>query len=29
MLVISIVPTIISGCIVALFANWLCKQNKK
>ncbi|MCD8836199.1 type I toxin-antitoxin system Fst family toxin [Mammaliicoccus sciuri] len=25
----SIVSTIISGCIVALFANWLRKQNKK
>ncbi|MBF9298016.1 type I toxin-antitoxin system Fst family toxin [Mammaliicoccus sciuri] len=24
-----IVSTIISGCIVALFANWLRKQNKK
>ncbi|UXV33708.1 type I toxin-antitoxin system Fst family toxin [Mammaliicoccus sciuri] len=29
MLVISKVSTIIIGCIVALFANWLRKQNKK
>ncbi|MCJ0921694.1 type I toxin-antitoxin system Fst family toxin [Mammaliicoccus sciuri] len=29
MLVIIIVSTIISGCIVALYANWLRKQNKK